>query len=404
MRNNNIPGELAVAARHYAREKQYWEKKLSGDLVKTGFPYDKPGPKGISEDKVPMEAVKLRFTGQLYSKLMWTSNGDDHMLHMILTAGLVVLLNKYTGNRDIIVGVPIYKQDSEGEFVNTVLALRDYIEDCMTFKELLYQVKQTIMEADENQNYPLETLLYRLNINKPAVENDFSLFDIVILLENIHDKKYIQHIKPHMIISFNNNRTGEALECIWEFNTLLYEPGSVRKIAAHFTTLLQEALFNVDAKISGINILSAEEKKQLVVDFNNTAAAYPADKTMHELFAEQVTKTPDNIAVVSKESNLTYTRLNQEANQLAKVLKEKGAAADTIVAIKLERSLTMIIGIFAVLKADAAYLPIDPEYPGERVYYMLTDSSAKFFLTTPGLSERFEKLSIVNCQLLMVNE
>ena len=401
MYRKNKPDQLAVAASQNIKEREYWLKKLSGDLEKSYFPYDHQ-KKVLNDSK--KDAVTFRYTGELFSKLMALGNGSDPRLHMILAAALVVVLHKYTGHRDIILGVPIYKQEIDAEFINTVLALRNPLQDNMTFKQLLLQVRQTIGEAVENQGYPIETLIYKLNL--PISENDFPLFDTVVLLENIHEKKYIQHIDHNMTFIFT--RADEYIQGKLEYNTLLYEQTTVERIALHFNNVLHQVLLDVNISIGDVDMLSGEEKKKLLIDFNDTEADFPKDKTIHRIFEEQVEKTPDHIAVIGMEHgawsmekylegtrglaplNITYRELNKKSNRLAHLLQEKGVKRDTIAAIMVERSLEMIIGLMGILKAGGTYLPIDPESPPNRILLMLAESRAGILLTQttalPGYS------------------
>jgi amino acid adenylation domain-containing protein len=262
----------------------------------------------------------------------------------------------------------------------------------ITFKELLVQVKQTVLEAVENQAFPVELLPELLNI--PASEDDFPLVDTALLLENIHEKQYIEHIPLNMVFRFL--RTDESIEGVVEYNSSLYEGSTVERIISHFTRLMEKTLSDLALAVFDIEILPEEEKSQLLVDFNDTDAEYPADKTIHQLFEEQTARTGDNIAIMSMEhgaritegrigigtTSLTYRELNKKSNQLAHLLMGKGVKPDTIVGIMMERSMEMIVGILAILKAGGAYLPIDSDYPQERKRYMLADSNAKILVTT----------------------
>jgi amino acid adenylation domain-containing protein len=319
---------------------------------------------------------------------MGLSKQNDHTLHIVLLTALTALLNRYTSGADITVGTPIYRQAVAGEFINTVLAIRNQFTPGVTFKGLLVQVKQAVLEAVENQAYPLELLPELLNI--PGSGKDFPLFDTALLLENLHDRQYLQHIPLDMVFRFL--RTNESIEIKIEYNSSLYRRSSVERITSHFTRLLQNVLLELDVRVSDINILSEDEKHRLLVDFNDTAAEYPRNKTIHQLFAEQVERTPDFIAVIeplqvkhrSYMTHMTYSsyrELNEKTNQLAHLLKEKGVQADTIVGIMMERSIEMTAGILGILKAGGAYLPIDPDYPQERIDYMLSDSRSKILLT-----------------------
>jgi amino acid adenylation domain-containing protein len=383
MRNNNYPDNLEIVANQKIKEKKYWLEKLSGEWTKTSFPST---CKRIKKQVHPAALLPwtFSFSTELFNGLMKLSAGMDVKLYMALAAGLAVLVNKYTGSSDIIVGSPIYKQDLSSKFVNTVLVLRNQLRHHETFKELLLQVRQTIIKANDNCNYPVTVLAKQLGM--PYREkDDFPLFDIVILLENIHEKTYIQHINCN--IRFFFKRSGEGIEGVLEYNPLLYDRWFIEKMIHHFMQVFQCVLVNLDVEIPGIEIMSGDEKKHILEDFNQTASPYPKDKTIHELFREQASKTPDSVSVVGREIRtgevlqLTYGELNQKSGQLAEVLRERGVLTDDIVAIMLERSLEMIIGILGILKAGGAYLPIDPGYPDERKQYMLADSGAGMLLT-----------------------
>lgn len=385
MKNQALSEDVAIAASQSIKEREYWLNKYSGELVKCTFAYDYVKKKREAAAQ-PSDAVTFSFSEPIYSQLMTLSKESDYTLHIILTAGLVLLIYRYTDQRDIIIGTPIDKQEEEGDFINTVLALRNQIQACMTFKELLFQVRQTIVEAAANQNYPIETLLYDLNMEFSG--DEFPLFDVAVLLENIHDKKYIEHI--HSSVTFCFKRTDTGIEVDIDYNPLRYHKFTIERIKDHYVNLLETVLFDLDLEISQLNFLSEEERKQLVEDFNRTHVPYPVNKTIHGLFEEQVEKNPGNIALIYKEEHLTYSKLNQEADRLAALLKQRGVQAGDIVGIMVERSFGMIIGMVGILKAGAAYLPLDPEYPAERLRYMLSDCSVKLLLIG-GTTETTDK-------------
>jgi amino acid adenylation domain-containing protein len=380
----SISRDVSIAAAQYVKEKRYWLQKLSGELIKSYFPYDNDR---TGDFLIPGEdSVTTCFAGERFSRLMQLSRGSDYSLHIIAVAVVLVLLAKYTNNdnKDIIVGAPIKKQAiaSEIKFVNTVLALRVHLDGNMTLKELLVRVRETVLEADENKNYPIEVLMSMLNM--PMAGDDTPLFDVAVLLENIHDIEYLRPVKVNMI--FCLRKTAESVELDIRYNTARYERGTVERIAAQFDLVLQQMLSNVDLPLSDVDMTTGEEKKRLLEDFNNTAVEYPQDKTIHRLFAEQVERMPDRLAVVdSVTQHLTYKELNEKSDRLAYLLREKGVLADSIVGIMVERSMEMIIGIMGVLKAGGAYMPIAPDYPRERIDYMLKDSGAKLSVTTNDL-------------------
>lgn len=378
--NRDLTGEKAFAASQFKGEREYWNNKLSGELVKSSFPPDFKAA-GTKEKRVGTMTFKL--PAALSERLTEIVNNSDSRLHIVLVTGLTLLLHKYTGSKDIIIATPIDKQEVEGEFINTVLAIRNQIDEQMSVREFLMRVKQTVNEAGENQNFPVETLPYELGI--PVIEGEFPLFDTAILLQNIQDKKYIRHINLNMIFSFL--RTGNELEGIVEYNALLFERKTCERILNHFLHMMHEAFFNVDLKLTDVPVLAEEEKNRLVFDFNKTTADYPRDKMIHQLFEDQVEKSPHAIAVESNDELLTYKELNEKANRLARVLREKGIVNDTAAAIMLETSLEIPLAVMAVLKAGGTYLPLGFEFPEERIDYMLKDSHAKLLLTREDLSE-----------------
>ncbi|MCP4146358.1 MAG: AMP-binding protein, partial [bacterium] len=372
--NNKTSGEVEVVSRQFSREESYWLEKLSGELVKSTVNADN---KGIVRESSDLRSLPFTFSGELFSLLMKLSNASDPKLHMILAAALTMLLYKHTGNNDILVGTPIYKQEIEADFINTLLTLRNRVEEEMTFKELLLQVRQTLVEADENQNFPIGVLLQKLEMPFSGV--DFPLFDVVIAVKNVQEKEYVMQSNPNLVFSFL--RTDTSIEGELEYNPQLFEEATVQRLIGQYTRLISEAAANVSVKIHQLEILSEEEKKQLLVEFNDNAAVYPVDQTIHRQFEEKAAEVPDNIAVHFEGKTLTYQQLNQRANRLARLLRKNGVTSESVVGILMDRSLDMLVGLMAILKSGGAYLPIDPGLPEDRITYMLEDAGAKTLLT-----------------------
>jgi iturin family lipopeptide synthetase C len=381
MENKNFLKEVAFDPEQYTKEREYWHEKLSGNWVRTNFNYDyyEKGDVSISE-------IDSKFSGPLSEKLIRVSNQSDSRLHMILSTGLVLLMHKYTGNQDILLCIPIDKQEIEGNFINTVLPLRIRLIPHMTFKDLLLQVRETIIEATEHQNYPVETIPYELNI--PVSEDEFPLFDVAILLRNIHDESYLRHIKINVTFSFL--REHDSLEGIVKYNPGLYEKETMNRIICYFSNLMENIFENPDARISKIPILDEKEKKQLLYDFNDSQMTYPADKTIVELFRQQVERTPDSTALIEAKTGrtLTYNQLNRQVRQLAALLKARGAIKGTIVPIMGRRQIEIVIGILGILNTGGVYLPIDATNPEDRIKYIIKDSNAYMVLTQTHLIDK----------------
>jgi amino acid adenylation domain-containing protein len=386
MENGGIAlDKLAVAADQKSSEEKYWITQFSGELIKNSFPYDFYHTDGA---ETKPKSLSFQLPDDLLARLMELSKKSDLRLFIILLSALLVLVQKYTGNHVITLGTPIYKQETEDQFINKILALRHRLDHHLTFKELLLETGKVLFQAVENQNYPVETLLHQLNIPYSR-EKDFPLFDIVILLENIHDKKYIQHIRTSIVFYFL--RTHQDIKGIVEYDPLRYEKTTAAKVISHFMNLLRQVLHHIDIPIGEIEILSREERQQLLFDYNHTGEAYTPASSIHRLFENQVEKKPDHMAL-SGSRQMTYAELNRKSNQLALFLISKGVKPESIVAIMAEGSPEMIIGLLGILKAGGAYLPFSPDLPMARKKIMLKDSKAAQLLLQKHLSDANREL------------
>ena len=369
----------AFEATQYINERNYWLHQMSGELTRSAFPYDYK--KSLEHPR--MLETPFSCPGNIALKLIKISGNSDLSLHLILMTGFILLLNKYTLNADIIVGTPIYTEESVdhlNNLNNKVLAVRQPFREDSTFKELLLQVRNTIAQACENYAYPIEKLCEQLNLS--GTGNEFPLFDTALVLENIQVKSDLQHIPCNIVFSFL--RTGSEIRGTVVFNALLYKGTTIERITGHFLQLLSNALFNPDLKVREIEILIEEERRHLLEELGRQSASYPGDKTIHQLLEEQAARTPDHIAVVGpvQPVNLSYRRLDELSDRLAGLLIERNVQPDTIIGIMMERSVEMIVGLLGILKSGGAYLPIDPGTPRERIDYMLKDSGAKLLFTT----------------------
>jgi len=380
---------IEVAAAQHQKEREYWLKKLSAFSEKTCFPIDTPNL--VSEKR---ELAEYRFTwdGRLYTRLLEVGNGKDQTLHIILLSGLSALLSHYLDREDILIGTPIYRQNTSGIWLNTLLAIGSRCTPVTTFKELLIQVKQSVIEAVKNQAYPLELLPESMPIE--AEGEEFPLFDTGLILENIHDPGYFNDVPMNML--FCCLRTGGKIEISVRYNSNLYEHASIERIAAHFTRLLEQALGRLEIEIVGIDILSQQEKNRLLVEFNRTAVEYPREKRIQQLFTEKAGENFDKIALTGPGSpsltepdkvQLTYRGLLKLSEHLATALTTRGVGPEEIIGIMSERSVEMIVTVLGILMAGGAYLPLDPEYPKERIDFILTDSRAGIVLTRQEINE-----------------
>jgi fengycin family lipopeptide synthetase D len=380
--------KIAAADTRKTKERDYWMKRLSADggPVKSRFPYDFDYKSDNSDiGSVEFKKVYFRLSAHQFSMVMKLAGDSNVKLYILLAAMLNLLLDKYmyTDNhpgdseRDIVIGTPISRQEDEKNLINTVLPIRNRFNHGMPVKELLMQVRETIIGAAEHRNYPVELLPEQLGLANSGP--GFPLFDIILLLENIHDKRYIEHIPVNIIFSFR--RASGAVEGFVEYNPLVYRQDTMEQVVKRFKRLMANALDGLDKPLRDVEMVSEEEKRQVLVEFNRTAAPYPADKTLHRLFAEQMEQTPDHIAVISR-VHVTYRELNEKSNQLAQYLfHEKNIQPDERVGVLMESSPDLAVAIMGILKAGAAYLPIDPSLPGERMKTIIHDASVGVVLS-----------------------
>jgi len=315
-----------------------------------------------------------------------------------------VFLSRLSGSEDIVVGTVAagrsrYELENIiGMFVNT-LTIRTHIPGLKPFPEFLSGVKESVLAAFENQDYQYEELVETLKIERDLSRNP--LFDVLFVLQNMEIQRVeLPGLKlepceydtgiSKFDLTFGCEETEANLIFDVEYSTSLFSQETAARFIGYFKKLAAFVIHknNRDIEIGKIEIISGAERKRLLYDYNNTISQYPARKMLHELFGEQVEKTPDNIALLFKDEALTYRALDKRACKLSSVSMEKGVTPGIIAVLMADRSIEMIVGILAILKAGGAYLPVDPEYPAERIQYMVDDSSARFLLTRRHLLNR----------------
>ncbi|MCK4261028.1 MAG: amino acid adenylation domain-containing protein, partial [Halanaerobiales bacterium] len=382
------------------KQEEYWVNIFSDSAQNDGqvpvlnmpIDYSRPTMQSFEGDNISFKLDK-----ELTKNLERIAKETGSTMYMVLLSGVNILLSKYSGQEDIIVGSPIAGRPHPdldriiGMFVNT-LAMRNNPKINKSYQEFLNEVRENALKAYENQEYQFEELVDKLDIQRDLSRNP--LFDVMFTMQNMDSGDLnIKDIKltPYNYknktskfdLTFFASEVNKEIILTLEYNTKLFKRDTIERMISHFQKILKIVVANTQINLEEIDILTEEEKHLILLDFNKTEVDYPKDKTLCELFEEQVTKTPDNIAVVIEQKHLTYQELNVRANQLARVLRQRGVKPDKVVAIMLERSLEMIIAIMGILKSGGAYLPIDPDYPLERKQYMLEDSNTEILLTQP---------------------
>lgn len=383
----------------FKEAENFWVNQFKDDIPVLNMPtiYSRPSVKTYEGSKVHS---KIDF--ETTKKINNLSKELGVTPYMLLLSVYYILLSKYTGQDDIIVGTPVVGRDAPefyniiGMFVNS-LPIRAKIDFNISFKDFLNNIKDICLKNFKYQNYPFDVLVDKLNI--PRDTSRTPLFDTMFIYQNngipqvnfknIKSKYYIPDTNISKFdLSLEIIPTDNELQLSFEYATKLFDKSFIENFANHYSNILHIVLDNLDIKLSNIDMLSEKEKNTILYKFNNTKMDYPKDKTISQLFEEQVEKTPNNIAVVFGENKLTYTELNEKANSLACYLREQKIGRNDIVGIMVNRSLEMIVSILAVLKSGACYIPIDPEYPQDRIEYMLNNSNSKYLLTFKNLADK----------------
>jgi len=389
----------------------YWKRYLAGCEGTTGLSVleKKETDEEKSYDK---RDYKIVIEKQLTQGLEQVARAAGAALNNVLQAVWAILLQGYTNNEDVVFGNVVSGRPGEiedveniiGLFINTI-PLRVRPRQDQTFTGLVKELRDIFIECNKYGYLELAEI-------EKNIDTSEKIIDHLYVLENhpvdksITDKEWfagsgleITSLRWKDQTHYNFNLVilpGKELVVNLSHNANAFEEERIRQIAGHIQKVLQEVVKNPEKPIREIEVVTEEEKSKLLYTFNDTAAAYPQEKTIHQLFEEQVEKTPDHIAVVGpklqitnhKTSCISYKELNKKANRLAGLLMEKGVKPDTIVGIIVEPSVEMIAGILGILKSGAAYLPIDPDYPQERINYLLADSGAKLVVTAHSLTDK----------------
>lgn len=386
----------------------YWKQQLAGAPSVLELPADRVRG-GVQSHRGGREKAEL--SSELRSRLEELSRREGVTLFMTLLAAWQVLLHRYTTAQHVVVGTPIAGRTSGevegliGFFANT-LVLRTEITGELSFRELLKRVREVCLGAYGNQDLPFEKLVEELKPERtlshnPLVQVVFGLRDAIsqgIELPRLTITPCeFESNAAKFDLTIDVETTPSGLRCTAEYNADLFERTRIARMLEHFEILLHGAAANLDGPISQLPLLSEAEQLELSAASRAAIRDFNLDECVHELFERQVQETPDSIAVSIGDAQLTYRELNERSNQLARYLQTFGVGLESLVALALDRSLEMVIGLFGVLKAGAAYLPLDPDYPQSRVSYMLEDAQAHVVLTQAHLLERTALFPHVVC-------
>ncbi|HYH80602.1 MAG TPA: condensation domain-containing protein, partial [Longimicrobium sp.] len=381
------------------RHLAYWKERLAGAPELLELPTDRPRP-AVQTYRGAHEGITL--SGELLAGLEALGRNEGATLYMTLLGAFQALLGRYGGSEDVVVGSPISgrtRREVEeliGLFLNTLVLRADLSAD-PTFRELLGRVREGTLGAFEHQEIPFERLVTEL---QPGRSLSYSpLFQVMFVLQEAGRSAGAGSLELRSLGAASSGtskfdltlfmvRHAGGLTATLEYNTDLFESGTVRRMLGHLKCVLEEVAADADVRLSRLSLMEDAERRQVVSEWNATDAAYPTERCAHELFEAQAERTPGAVALRHEGGSLTYGELETRANRLARHLRGLGVGPDARVGLCLERGPELMVGVLGILKAGGAYVPLDPAYPGERLAYMLEDSAARVLLTQASLAER----------------
>ena len=375
---------------------EYWLQQFSGELPVLELPAYKPRPLIRTYNGA---SISHTYSAAFLNQLKTFSQKQGATLFMTLMTGINALLYRYTSQQDLIIGTPIAGRDHPdlenqiGLFLNT-LAIRTKIEKGQRFSDLLESEKSTLLNAYQHQGYPFDALIGKLNLKRDTSRS--VLFDVMVVLQSQEQLKNINTGSELDDLEISNygidQETAQfdirlafietdGLLLNIEYNTDIYDLSLVERMFVHLENLFKASFEQRDIVLEQINYLTKEEQDQILLDFNNTTQTYPKEKTVIELFEQQVKETPERTAVVFETEELTYAKLNEEATALANFIRNHHEIiVEDLIGVKLEKSEWLIVSLLAILKTGAAYVPIDLEYPPSRVAFIEKDSNCKLII------------------------
>jgi amino acid adenylation domain-containing protein len=387
------------------RHLDYWKGQLA-DLTTLELPTDRPRP--------PVQSFRgarqsLTMPGSLVSSLYELSRNQGVTLFMTLLAAFQTLLHRYTAQVDISLGTPIANRNHReiegliGFFINT-LVLRTDLSGNPSFVELLRRVREVALNAYAHQDLPFEKLVEEFQPDRNLSRTPF--FQVLFTVRKLGAGTTLKlsNLEMHGLEMESETAKFDLLMLVdesdqginfgLEYNTDLFDHSTITHMLGHFQTLLEDIVADSQQRLSELSLLTATERQQMLVGWNETGRQYPQDVCVHQLFEAQVERTPDAVAVVFEEERLTYSELNQRSNQVANYLRARGVGPEVRVGILMERSLEMVIGLLGIIKAGGAYLPLDLSYPLQRMSFMLTDADVAVLLTQQALQRDWRAHSI----------
>ncbi|HTL15688.1 MAG TPA: amino acid adenylation domain-containing protein, partial [Patescibacteria group bacterium] len=393
------------------RLRAYWNEQLRDlppalELPTDGMRPAQPSGRGAVH--------RFQLSGELVEGLRGLARREEASLFCLMMASFQVWLHRWTGESDVVVGTPVANRECAevqpllGFFLNTV-PIRTRLEGALRFRDLLGAVRETVLGALNHADLPFEQMVEMAAQRRNRNQSPLHQVMFVLVEEGLPKWALGQAQAQPLLVDTSASKyqlvlsvtaEGPVWNCQFEYATDLFTAENVARTAAHFTELLHSIAAHPEEPIGRLNLLRPEERRRLLIEWNRTERGYPRDKCVHQLFEEQVERTPEAVAVEFEGQKLTYRELNQRSNQLAHHLCRLGLRTEALVALFLERSLEMVVAIYGTMKAGGVYVPIDPTYPPDRVTFMLRDASPSVILTQEKL---FKKLPVIPAQVISLD-
>ncbi|MGE5400775.1 MAG: amino acid adenylation domain-containing protein, partial [Ignavibacteriales bacterium] len=398
----------------------YWRHQLAGEIPVLNLPNDKTRP----QIKTYNGAVfSFQINNKITNRLKTIVRDENSTLYIVLLAVFNILMNRYSHQEEIIIGSPASGRDRPelenivGYFVNTMV-IRSKVQDNILFRDYLANLRKTVLDALDHQGYPFSLLVEKLQHHRGASRSPF--FDVMFVLERPHllkelglagfilsdsgaklnlgglrlESYHIEHKVAQFDLTLSIVEKADSLSATLQYNTDLFDAGTIKQMADHFKTLLENVSSNPERKIRDYSPIPLNEMKTLMNQLNSTAGDFRKNNFIHEQFENQVLLTPNAIAIISEGQQVSYAQLNRMANRIAFLLKSNGIRKEDSVGIFSKRSAKMIAGILGIFKSGGTYVPLDPEYPEERINFMRNDAGVSIVLTTREFESSLEKSGI----------
>lgn len=380
-----------IIANNRKRERDYWLGLFSDFSGKAILPYakDKQGEKPVYKD------FKFQLPEECSSKVLKISGDSDLRAFLILLNTLFVLLKKYNIDKnDPVIGVPVFRQEEAKEIINKLLFIKHELRGEQSFKNTLISLQGKFEEAIEFQNYPSPVLLQ--DLGHEIQNGDCPLFDVVALMEGVHDDKYVMPYMPNLLFCFSIN--GKKIECNVRYNELLYDQTIIEQFVALYHNICRGALNNVSMFLADLPLLTSHEKQEIIdISTNDSGIDFPLDTSIEALWYDAVRKYGNRVAVVYDEKKLTFNKLNETSDRFYQLLLEHNIGRGEVVGIYQERSIEYVASLLALIKAGAVYLPLSTNMPLERIKFIIGDSGCKKTLTSSKFLDKINEVSQPIC-------